>query len=227
MRKAIWGLCCILAILLASDSPGNAQPLSIATSEWRPYGYLEDGKPAGFASEVLAKVLNKMGVEYRIEFMPWQRALDLAKTGETDAVYSFSYNAQRAEFLLYPETPLHPSEYVLYIRKSDAGKLKFDTLDDLKGYKVGITRGYSYSDALLKKLADLENSEEAENDEMNFEKLNAGSIDFFPEDLLSGLILLRKLSLRDKIAYLDKRVIIKDYFIAFSKRSPKITHEFV
>lgn len=227
MKKAILGILCVMAILLTSDFIAAAEPMSIATSEWPPYGYVENGKAVGFATEILDKVLPKMGFEPKIEFMPWKRATEMAKAGETDAVYSASYNVERAEFLLYPETALHPSEYVLFIRKSDAGKLKFETLDDLKDHKVGVTRGYSYSDEFLKKLDELKNSEEANSDELNFEKLNEGRIDYFPADLLNGLTLLNKLGMQDKIVYLDKRIKVKDYFIAFSKKSPKINEEFV
>jgi polar amino acid transport system substrate-binding protein len=227
MKKAILGAVCVMAILLTSDLIAAAEPMSIATSEWPPYGYLENRKAVGFATEVLGKVLPKLGVEHKFEFMPWKRAIEIAEAGEADAVYSASYNAERAEFLLYPETPLHASEYVFFIRKSDVGKLKFDTLDDLKDHKVGVTRGYSYSDELLKKLDELENSDEADSDELNFEKLNGGRIDYFPADLLNGLALLKKMGMQDKLTYLDTRIKIKDYFIAFSKKSPKISEGFV
>lgn len=227
MKKNLVKILCVVAICLAVSSIAAAEQLSIATSEWPPYGYLENGKAVGFATEILDKVLPKMGIEPKIEFMPWKRATEMAKVGETDAVYSASHNAERAEFLFYPETPLHPSEYVFFIRKSDTGKLKFDTLEDLKDHKVGVTRGYAYSDELLKRLEELKNSEEANSDELNFEKLNGSRIDYFPADLINGLALVKKLGLQDKIAHLDKRIKVKDYFIAFSKKSPKITEEFV
>lgn len=227
MRKGIFGVFLVMAMLFASGLAIAAEPMSIATSEWPPYGYPENGKAGGFATEVLEKVLPKMNVEPKIEFMPWKRATEMAKAGETDAVYSASYNAERAEFLIYPETPLHPSEYVFFIRKADVGKLKFDTLDDLKDHKVGVTRGYSYSDEFLKKIEELKNSEEANSDELNFEKLNGGRIEYFPADLLNGITLLKKMGIQDQITYLDKRLKVKDYFIAFSKKSPRINEGFV
>ena len=227
MKKSILTTLCVVSILFMIGSPGRAEQLSIATSEWPPYEYSENGKPVGFATEIIQKVLPKLGYEIKIEFMPWKRATELAKTGEVDGLYSASHNAERAEFLFYPETPLHPSEYVFFIRKADVGKLKFDALDDIKAYKVGVTRGYSYSDELLKKLEEFKNSEEGNTDEMNLEKLDGGRIDYFPSDLLVGLTLVKKLGLQDKITYLDKRIKVKDYFITFSKKSGKVNPDFL
>lgn len=227
MKKSIMTTLCFVSILFMIGSTCPAEQLSIATSEWPPYEYSENGKPVGFATEIIEKVLPKMGYEAKIEFMPWKRATELAKSGEADALFSASHSAERAEYLFYPETPLHPSEYVFFVRKADVGKLKFDTFDDLKPYKVGVTRGYSYSDELLKKLEEFKNSEEGNTDEMNLEKLDGGRIDYFPSDLLVGLTLVKKLGLQDKIIYLEKRIKVKDYFITFSQKSSKVNPDLV
>lgn len=227
MKKSVIGTFFIMTTLLVIGSSCWAEQLYIVTSEWPPYEYTENGKAVGFATEIIEKVLPKMGYEAKIEFMPWKRATELAKAGEADALFSASQSADRAEFLYYPETPLHPSEYVFFIRKADVGKLKFDTLEDIKAYKVGVTRGYSYSDELLKKLEEFKNSEEANTDEQNLEKLEGGRIDYFPSDLLVGLTLIKKPGMQDKITYLDKRLKVKDYFITFSKKSSKINPDFV
>jgi polar amino acid transport system substrate-binding protein len=227
MKKYIAVVLCAWGIMMGAASASFGETLSVGTSEWPPYGDLKDGKAIGFATEIIDKVLPKIGFDAKIEFMPWKRATEMAKNGEVDAIYSASYNAERAEFLHYPETPLHPSEYVFFIRKADAGKLKYDNFDDLKAYKIGVTRAYAYSDELNKKLEEFKNSEEANTDELNFEKLDQGRIDYFPADLLNGMALLEKLGLKDKIVYLDKRIKVKDYFIAFSKKSPKMSPEFV
>ena len=199
----------------------------MATSDWPPYEYVEGGKDVGLATEILEELLPKLGYTPKIEWLPWKRATEMAKAGDMDAVYSASQNAERAEFLYYPATALHPSEYVFFIKKADVGKLKFDTLDDIKDHRVGVTRGYAYSDEFLKKTEEFKNSEEANSDDLNFEKLVGGHIDYFPAELLNGLLLVKKLGLQDKVTFLEKRIKVKDYFIAFSKKSPKITPEFV
>jgi len=227
MKKGLVAFLGVLVFSMMICPASFGETLSIGTSEWPPYGDVKDGKAVGFATEIIEKVLPKVGFDAKIEFMPWKRATEMAKNGEVDAIYSASYNAERAEFLVYPETPLHPSEYVFFIRKADSGKLKFETLDDLKAYKIGVTRGYAYSDEFNKKVDEFKNSEEANTDELNFEKLNQERIDYFPADLLNGMALVKKLGIQDKITFIEKRLKVKDYFIAFSKKSPKVSPEFV
>ena len=227
MKRSIGGIFIALLLLCGVPSVHALDEMTMATSDWPPYEYVQDGKNVGFATEVLEEVLTKLGYTLKIEIMPWKRATEMAKAGEMDAVYSASENAERAEFLYFPKTALHPSEYVFFIRKADAGKLKFDSLDDIKDHKVGVTRGYAYSDELLKKLDELKNSEEANSDDLNFEKLVGGRIEYFPAELLNGLFLIKKMGIQDQVTFLEKRIKVKDYFIAFSKKSPKISPEFV
>jgi polar amino acid transport system substrate-binding protein len=227
MRRGILTVLCVWVVLFGPAFGCLAEQISVGTSEWPPYEYSENGKALGFATEILEKVMPGIGYEPKIEFMPWKRATEMAKAGEIDALYSASHNAERAEFLHYPETPLHPSEYVFFVRKSDVGKLKFDSFDDLKSYKVGVTRGYAYSDELLKKLEEFKNSDEAASDELNMQKLVEGRIDYFPSDLLNGLALAKRLWIQNDITYLYKRIKVKDYFITFSKKSPKVSPELV
>jgi polar amino acid transport system substrate-binding protein len=67
------------------------------------------------------------------------------------------------------------------------------TLDDLKNYKFGATRGYTYT----KEFWEAEESKRldadvTDSDRQNFKKLLAGRIDIFPSGLVNGYSILRK-----------------------------------
>ncbi|MBF0118824.1 MAG: transporter substrate-binding domain-containing protein [Desulfobacterales bacterium] len=219
------GIICLLPCI------SFAEPLKIFATDWPPYEMLENGKPAGLATELIDAVLKEMKIEYKVEFVPWKRAEAMAKGGEADVLYSVSKKAEREEFLYYPETPLHPSTYVFFIRKADKDKLKFNSFDDLKGHTIGITRGYTYSDDLMKFLKEQKNSDEASSDEENFKKLEKARFNYFPCELANGISLLKKLGFADAITYIEKPIVEKMYYVAFAKASKnpdikKIVDEF-
>jgi polar amino acid transport system substrate-binding protein len=114
---------------------------------------------------------------------------------------------------------------VLFIRKEDAGKLKFDSLDDLKGYRVGVTRGYSYTKEFLDFLQTHDLQRETFSDESNFKMLANNRTDFFPADLRNGVFWVKKLGLQDQLTYLEKPILAKDYYIIFNKQN--VTQPFV
>ncbi|MBN1930211.1 MAG: transporter substrate-binding domain-containing protein [Desulfobacterales bacterium] len=227
MGKKFFGLCFVLITFVSAVSAFGAENLLVCTCEWPPYEYTENGKTFGFATEVIKNVLPRLGYNPEIKFVPWKRAVEMVKNGNADGIFSISYNDTRAEFLYYPEKSIHPSEYVLFINKSNVGNLKFDSFEDLKPYRIGVTREYAYSEELWTSLKKFGNYEEVATDEVNLTKLAVGRIDYFPSELLVGLELAKKLKLSDKVTYLDKRFKTKDYFLAFSKKSPKISPELV
>jgi polar amino acid transport system substrate-binding protein len=66
-------------------------------------------------------------------------------------------------------------------------------LDDLKNYKFGATRGYTYT----KEFWDAAKSKQlkvdvTDSDKQNFQKLLAGRIDIFPSGLVNGKSILQK-----------------------------------
>ena len=227
MRKKTFGLCFVLIIFWSAALAFGTENLVICTCEWPPYEYTENGKTLGFATEVIEKVLPQMGYSPQIKFMPWKRAVEMVKNGNADGIFSISYKDTRAEFLYYPEKSIHPSEYVFFINKNNVGNLKFDSFEDLKSHRIGVTREYAYSEELWTYLKKFRNYEEVATDEVNLKKLAAGRIDYFPSELLVGLELAKQLQLSDKVTYLKKRFKTKDYFLSFSKKSPKISPELV
>ncbi len=207
--------CCTLLF----TSTARAEPLEIAGSWWPPYQMTENGQPAGMGTEVIREVLAGLDVPHRFSLVPWKRCVLMAERGEADAVYMISRQKDRESFLLYPETPICASTYVFFIRKEDAGRLKFDSWEDVAGHSVGVTAGYAYSEEFWKELKDRAGIQEAGTDEQNFLKLVNGRFDYFPCDVYVGAVLLKQLGLSDKVLFLKKPVVQKDYFLAFSRKS--------
>ena len=198
----------------------QAKTLTIASEEfWPPYCLKDkhNGESVGFASEVVKNVLKNMGVEYKIKPYPWKRAEKFALDGKVDALFPASLKTKRAEKCYYPAVPLFDSEYFFYINKKNKGKLKYDDLSDLKGHKIGVSAGYSYTTEFIEFIKENKNSDEAKTDELNLKKLAYGRFDYFPGEAGSVALLVKSLGIANKIVRLPKPFIQKPYYIIFNK----------
>ena len=160
-----------------------------------------------------------MGIDFKVKFYPWKRAVKMIEMGEADALFGVSKNSEREIFLYFPTTPVHQSRYVFFIRKEDQNKLTFNSYEDLRQYKVGVTSGYSYTQELWNALKAFENYQEVTIDSQNIRKLAAGRIDYFPCDLTNCIYLSKTTGLYDSITFIDYTISQKDYYLAFSKVS--------
>ena len=81
---------------------------------------------------------------------------------------------------------------VLFHLKSNPIK-DWKTLGDLKNYKFGATRGYTYTQEFWAAFDSKQLTVDVtDNDIQNFKKLFAGRIDIFPSGLVSGYRILHK-----------------------------------
>ncbi len=105
-----------IAVLQASFVWGYEKKLEVACdSDWPPYEFIKDGSLAGFATETVSAVLNRMGKGFNITPYPWKRAISYATIGKVDAVFSASTEPGRVKACYYPETHLFKSTYVFFI----------------------------------------------------------------------------------------------------------------
>ncbi|MDY0095167.1 MAG: transporter substrate-binding domain-containing protein [Candidatus Vecturithrix sp.] len=200
-------------------------PLKIATEEWPPYVYEQDGKAVGYSIDILNSVFAKMGVTVTYNQYPWKRAIKGVFSGAADALFHASKNEERQQYCYYPEEELTQSRYVFFIRQEDVGRLKFDSFDDLIGADVGITQGYSYTAELLDFLYANGLAVSTVSDESNLRMLAKKRTDYFPTDMLNGLYLVKESGLQDQLTCLPKPIFEKPYFIIFNKQN--VSLEFV
>ncbi|HEX7555522.1 MAG TPA: transporter substrate-binding domain-containing protein [Leptolinea sp.] len=175
-------------------TPDSKNPiLHISNGEWAPY----TGKNlAGYGcdSMVVSEVFNQMDIAVVYGFFPWARALEVAKIGEYDGTMEWDNTLKFQRDFYISFDSITEQEWVFFFRLDHP--LKWNSIDDLAGKKIGTTSGYLYSDAFSKQLNDTRFIfEPASSDEANFRKLLSGRIDVFPmERNVGNAILLRKFS---------------------------------
>ena len=198
--------------------------LEITTDDWPPYEYEENGKVVGFSTEIMEAVLKDMNVNIStLKVYPWARAEYMASEGLVDIIYSAAKSDKRMECCHFPDEHLINSPNVLFIRKEDLGKLKFNSFNDLKGHSVGIVRDYSYTKEFMDYLKN-ENivTDIAFDDTSNFKKLMAKRIDYIPADLGNSIGIIKKLNLTGKVhAFLGNPIKTDGLYIMFSKKRIK------
>jgi polar amino acid transport system substrate-binding protein len=169
-----------LVILLISwflASGVVADTLRLTSGEWPPF--LGAALPNhGVASRIVADAFALEGVEVQWEFLPWARSMQLAELGQRAGTAVWRRNAER-ERQFFISDPILKTQTHLFHRK--AFDFDWQTVDDLRGVRLGATRGYFYGKAFnrAEKAGEL-NIRRINSDEVALRQLLAGRIDAFP-----------------------------------------------
>lgn len=133
----------LLLVLMLVASVAHAERLRLVTEEWPSLIDNTDQGPVGILWEMSRNVLNNLGYEVTLEFVPWRRAQRLVVEGKRDGIIGIGINDEREGNYRFPEESLLLSETVLVSRKSDY--VAYTGPESLAGLQIGISKGYSYS----------------------------------------------------------------------------------
>ena len=122
----------------------------VATEDdYKPFEFMEDGKPTGFDNDLLAEFRKFVPFEIRQEVIPWTGLLAGVSTGKYDvAVTAAMITKERVKSLDF-SIPIADSTHYYAKRKGDTS---IKTVADLNGKTVGVQAG----SAQLEKLPELE-----------------------------------------------------------------------
>lgn len=192
------------------------EPLKIASLEWEPYiGPKMEG--GGYVAEIMNEAFKKSGKAIQIDYLPWARAVKMAKDGEY-AGYMPEYYSEdlKKDFILSAPFPGGP----LGLFKKKTKNIQFKKIDDLKPYSIGVVRGYVNTAefdaaAYLKK-------EEAKDDLTNFRKLSVDRIDLVVCDKYVGEHILKAElgAAAAEIEFMEPPLENKDLYLCISKALP-------
>jgi polar amino acid transport system substrate-binding protein len=181
-----------------------------------PFMFAKDGKAAGIYPALIAAAFKHMNVAVTIQPEPWKRAIADIDDGVA-GVGGIYKNAERLKKYDYSEQ-LFMERLAVYSNK--AAIVNYTKLDDLKGKRIGVIRGWSYGDDFDNaRKANAFSAEEANGDAQNFEKLNLGRLDVVIAVSASGDLFMKKYpNLSVAAAALSE----SPSFLAFSKKANKV-----
>ncbi|MCG8614758.1 MAG: transporter substrate-binding domain-containing protein [Desulfobacterales bacterium] len=185
IKKAI-----VLAIvmIMTAAMPSFAQTLTLTTGEWAPYTSSSmDGK--GVFTEIVTAVFNEMGKRPDVKFYPWKRCESMVGNGKAFAAFPYVITEERKAKFAFSDTVMASREMFFYYGDRLNG-VEWQTLTDLKSYKIGGTIGYHYEETFKAAGLDMDyNPKET----ASIKKLQAGRVDLFPVDELVGRQLIKSI----------------------------------
>ncbi len=185
-------LAALLLSLTVSAGTAHEAPktLRIGTSDWQPY-VDRSRLDGGALGRLISAIFNEAG--YRVEFLyyPWDRNVLMLQQGQLDAIMPYSCTPGRLSYAICSD-PMVRGEIVLFHRVDHP--MDWQSIDDLRRYRLGVTLGYSYGPVFDEALQQGRlQVEQARNDDIGFRLLQLGRIDLHPQDRAVGYAMLRRL----------------------------------
>lgn len=160
--------------------------LAITTEPSAPSSMLDRGRVVGIATDKVREAMDRAGIAYSIEMLPWKRAYQAALERPNGCVYSTTRTPER-EPLFKWVGPTDIAEWVLMGRADR--KLKLDNLEDARALRIGTYNGDA-RDGYLRSRGFMVDS--TSNDLSNPRKLLLGRIDVWAASLRSGSTVLAR-----------------------------------
>lgn len=206
----------LLSLLLVLGS-SHGRDVSMVTVDWAPYygGELPDD---GVITVLVKKAFERVGHNATITFVPWKRALQSVERGQDDIVMGAYYNEERKKTYYYSD-PFYGIEVGLVALK-ELGLTQYSSLQDLKPYKIGVSRGFTNGEEFDS--ADYLQTEEANNQVLNIRKLFAKRVDLIT--IAFGIYRYEVYKLKgaslDQTVFLDPPLMKNSLYLMMSLKVP-------
>lgn len=184
-------ICIVLVILsLSSLSVGSAEEtITLGVGEWEPL-ISKKYKYYGVVSRIVEEAFAMEGIKVEYRWTPWKRAYVEVVNGTSVASPGWSKSEKRKKEVYFSD-PIFEKYLVFFHLKSFP--FQWESYDDLKKYKIGITRGYFYGEKFKEAVEKgIIKIEDAKSDEQNFKKLVNNRIEIFPISILTCYHIARK-----------------------------------
>jgi len=200
-----------LSLFFIMTTTASAQPAKTVTFATDPQ------KEGGFVLELTTAAFKKVGYEIHVDFVPFNRAIEMAYSGQVDAVMGPYYSNERAEKLSYSDV-LAESPVVFFAL--EGSKITYSKLEDLSKYSIGTTLNTVYPKEFSE--ASFLTKDPALDYLLNIRKLQAKRIDLFVEKkyVVTSYLAATPPSDGSRIVALDPPLTTAKFYNAFSKAVP-------
>lgn len=136
MRAALLVLC-LLPFLRV-----GAQTLTVATDVWPPFRMMQGEQIVGYDIDVLNEVSARTGLTFKVEQMPWARALRSIEFGESDIMVGLAHTSERARYIDYLPQAYKSCQPAFYGLTQYTQTV--NSYDDLAPYRIGYVIDSAY-----------------------------------------------------------------------------------
>ncbi len=145
VREHLTGYLKVLVLFMAffwTHWSAHAAPLTIATSNYPPFCFEDNGEQKGVALDLVKEAFSRMKMEVQITFYPFPRAVAMMKANQVDAIFPFSVKEDRETYTVYPQEKLVEDTQTLFVRTDSS--IAFDgDLKKLSSFAFGRQRDAS------------------------------------------------------------------------------------
>jgi polar amino acid transport system substrate-binding protein len=148
----------------------SVDTIYLVSTNYPPY-YGKGLVDGGVLTQITTEAFRRAGYTLKVEWLPWARAVNIAKEGRVDGVMGIWYSKEREDDFAF-SLPLLNTEVGFY-RRADS-RISFKSLQDLKPYRIGVVRsstgpkGFDQAGLTI---------DEAVDGESNLRKLDARRVD--------------------------------------------------
>jgi polar amino acid transport system substrate-binding protein len=207
-------------------SIGQSQPikeLPLATVEFPPFHYKNQGRVAGFLTEIVETTVSRMGYKAKIDIYPSKRGKLLAESGKLAGIFAFTKKPERLAKYHFTR-PLGTIRDVFFKRKDRY--ISWRELADLKEYLIGATESYNYAPVFM---------DAVENREINTEMIVSPTPEIIHlrklvnrrmdmaicEISLCNFIIKKESPMFDSLDYIDKAIgPVRTFHLGISRNWP-------
>jgi diguanylate cyclase (GGDEF)-like protein/PAS domain S-box-containing protein len=149
---------------------------------WEPFEFIDaDGRYAGMAADYMALLGSRLGVRMEVvEGLAWSQVIEAAQRGEIDILPCVLETPQRRDYLAFTRSYL---DFPMVVATRDDASF-ISGVEDLRGSRVGVVKGYATVDLLRTNHPDLTLVEIVTLEE-GLKLLSLGRIDAFVDNLAS------------------------------------------
>ncbi len=207
-----------------SDSVRAQQVVTLTGDPWPPYvvGELGGNASGGMGIELLEAIFDRLdGVEVRFLLIPWKRALREVEKGTMDGIFMLLKKPEREQYMEYTDPLFTSYNLIWYCTGRFPDGFAWNRLEDLTPYSIGVTRGYSYGDAIDQAIeAGSLRVTEAPSVEQLFAMLAGKRVDLVLSNDAVGHALAKEHNHVAQIVAASKATGEDVHYLAFSKKSP-------
>lgn len=211
---------CTVQTAKAATPSSEESTVRLAAFDYPPFYFGNGTEVHGIGVDLVRELFGRMGLDVKIGLYPLKRALQQLKTGGEDGIMILIKTPAREQFIDYTDPVISVRGLIWAAADRPDINLDFKRLAEIRHYKVGVTRGYSYGytfDELLKRVR----AEAANSDLSNFRKLISHRIEIFPcnEIVAKGLFKLHP-ALADEVVHSTDSFMEWVLHMGISKQSP-------
>ena len=175
--------------------PSFAQwhPLVLTGENTPPSSMLVNGWPTGYQTDKMHALLQRAGVPYRIDIVPWKRAYVMAQREPYTCVYSTTRTPEREKQFKWIG-PINSTDWMLLGRAGQQYRLR--SLDDARSLRIGAYNGDARGEYLRDRGF---NVDATQNDMANQQKLLLNRIDLWAVSVRADSNMLERLTMGGKI----------------------------